>query len=76
MNEVAPGRYRHYKGGEYTVVGVARHSETEEFLVVYQPNYGEGGLWARPLSMFVETVETLEGPVPRFSPIIAQRASD
>jgi hypothetical protein len=51
------GKYRHFKGGEYQVQGVARHSETEELLVVYTPQYGEGGLWVRPLSMFQETVQ-------------------
>ena len=55
-----PGRYRHYKGGEYQVKGVARHSETEEWLVVYQTLYGERGLWVRPLAMFMETV-TING---------------
>lgn len=73
MSEVKPGRYRHYKGGEYTVLGVARHSETEESLVVYRPEYGERALWVRPLSMFVETVETREGRVPRFSLIETSR---
>lgn len=51
-----PGRYRHFKGGEYRVQGVARHSETGESLVVYTPLYGEGGLWVRPLAMFEERV--------------------
>ena len=51
------GRYRHFKGGEYEVKGVATHSETGEELVVYTPLYGEGGLWVRPLDMFLETVE-------------------
>ena len=50
------GRYRHYKGGEYQVQGVARHSETGELLVVYTPLYGEAGLWVRPLGMFEESV--------------------
>ena len=54
---VPPGRYRHYKGPEYEVLGVARHSETEEFHVVYRPLYGEGALWIRPLAMFIEWVE-------------------
>ena len=63
---VAPGRYRHYKGGEYQVIGVARHSETQERYVVYQPLYGDHGLWVRLLAMFTETV-TLDGQqVPRF----------
>ena len=66
MREVAPGRYRHYKGGEYTVFGVARHSETDELLVVYKPEYGERDLWVRPLSMFTEFVETQKGLEPRF----------
>ena len=55
--EIRPGRYRHIKGNFYEVIGVARHSETEEKLVVYRPLYGEGGLWVRPLSMWNETVE-------------------
>lgn len=62
-----PGRYRHYKGNDYIVEGVARHSETEELLVVYRPCYGEGALWVRPLAMFVETVEVDGEPVPRFA---------
>ena len=63
---VPPGKYRHYKGGEYQVIGVARHSETQEWYVVYQPLYGDHGLWIRPLSMFTETV-TLNGQqIPRF----------
>ena len=49
---IRPGRYRHFKGNEYEVLGVARHSETEEELVVYRPLYGEGGLWVRPVSMW------------------------
>lgn len=65
----APGRYRHYKGQEYIVIGVAQHSETEEWLVVYRPDYGDRGLWVRPLDMFMETV-TVEGQqVPRFAPL-------
>jgi hypothetical protein len=46
------GRFRHYKGGEYEVIGVARHSETLEPLVIYRPLYGAGGLWVRPHAMF------------------------
>ena len=61
MSDVRSGRYRHYKGGEYTVIGVARHSETDELLVVYRPEYGERGLWVRPWSMFTEFVQTREG---------------
>ena len=52
-----PGRYRHFKGGEYEVLGVARHSEGLEDMVVYRPLYNDSGLWVRPLSMFTETVE-------------------
>jgi hypothetical protein len=55
--EIQPGRYRHFKGKEYQVLGVARHSETMEELVVYRALYGEGGLWVRPASMWNETVE-------------------
>jgi len=66
MNTVEIGRYRHYKGKEYTVIGVARHSETEEELVVYRQEYGEFGLWVRPKDMFLETVEVDERTVPRF----------
>ena len=71
MSDLAPGGYRHYKGGEYTVMGVAQHSETGEALVVYRPEYGERDLWVRPLSMFRESVETPDGPVPRFALIDA-----
>ena len=59
-------KYRHYKGGEYQVQGVARHSETGELLVVYTPLYGEGGLWVRPLTMFEETVQSGGREQPRF----------
>ena len=58
MNEsIRPGRYRHFKGMEYRVLGIARHSETCEEMVVYQALYGEHGLWVRPASMWNETVE-------------------
>ena len=66
---LAPGRYRHYKGRDYDVVGVARHSETLEAVVVYRPLYGEGALWVRPYAMFVETVEVDGGDVARFAPV-------
>ncbi|MAY34751.1 MAG: hypothetical protein CMN84_01490 [Spongiibacteraceae bacterium] len=65
------GRYRHYKGGEYQVLGVARHSETEEQLVVYRPLYGERGLWVRPLAMFTETIERDGRVQPRFELVAA-----
>lgn len=63
------GRYRHYKGGEYVVIGIARHSETEEMLVVYRSLQGERGLWVRPLAMFTETVLIAGCEQPRFAPI-------
>jgi len=66
-----PGRYRHYKGPEYQVLGVARHSETEEPMVVYQALYGERGYWLRPLQMFCEKVEVAGEKVPRFALIEA-----
>jgi hypothetical protein len=52
-----PGIYRHFKGGEYEVLAIARHSETEEPMVVYRALYGEGGVWVRPAGMWYETVE-------------------
>lgn len=61
------GRYRHYKGKEYQLLDVARHSETGELMAVYRPLYGEQGLWVRPLAMFCETV-TIDGVCqPRFA---------
>jgi hypothetical protein len=64
--EPKPGRYRHYKGNEYRVIGLARHSETLEPVVVYEALYGERGTWVRPAAMFVETVEVDGERVPRF----------
>ena len=61
------GKYRHYKGNLYEVIGVARHSETLEEMVVYRALYGEGGLWVRPLGMFLETVAVDGKNVPRFA---------
>lgn len=60
------GRYRHYKGKEYEVIGTAKHSETEEELVVYRALYGEGQLWARPLKIFKENVVVNGIEKPRF----------
>lgn len=57
MESIKPGRYRHFKGKEYEVLGVARHSETEEKFVVYRALYGDFGLWVRPVSMWNEAVE-------------------
>ena len=63
---IPPGRYRHYKGKEYQVIGCARHTETEEEVVVYRALYGERGLWVRPASMFMETVSIDGKSIPRF----------
>ena len=53
---IRPGRYRHYKGNDYEVIGIARNSETEEEMVVYRKLYGDCSLWVRPLAMFMEDV--------------------
>jgi hypothetical protein len=63
---IKTGRYRHYKGNEYIVLGIARHTETEEELVVYRQDYGERALWVRPRTMFQETVEIDGKRLPRF----------
>ena len=63
---ITPGRYRHYRGKEYEVIGVARHSETLEEMVVYRALYGEHGLWVRPRAMFCEMVEVEGRKVARF----------
>ena len=69
---VVPGTYQHYKGNFYTVIGVAKHSEDESELVVYRTEYGEKGLWVRPLTMFTEQVEVNGETVPRFRHIEEQ----
>ena len=67
MNEtIRPGRYRHFKGREYEVLGIARHSETEEEMVVYRQLYGECSLWVRPASMWNELVTRDGRTQPRF----------
>lgn len=66
QEQPVPGRYRHYKGGEYQVVGTARHSETDELLVVYRCLYDNDSLWVRPLAMFLETVRVEGREQPRF----------
>ena len=66
MEEIKIGKYRHFKGNEYRVVGIAKHSETLEPMVVYQALYGEGGLWVRPASMWNEIVERDGKSFPRF----------
>ncbi|MEE9447383.1 MAG: DUF1653 domain-containing protein [Arenicellales bacterium] len=60
------GKYTHYKGQQYEVIGVGKHSETEEALVIYRALYGERGLWLRPLAMFTENIELDGKTVPRF----------
>ena len=68
FKEVKPGFYRHYKGAQYQVLHAARHSETEEWFVVYRQCYGDEAVWVRPLSMFLETVILTDGTeVARFS---------
>jgi len=76
MAEITPGRYRHYKGHDYTVLGVARHSETLEELVVYRQEYGDHGLWVRPAAMFAETVEVDGRRVPRFRWLEERRTAE
>lgn len=66
---IEPGRYRHYKGKDYEVIGVAKHSETEELFVVYRALYGERGLWVRPAAMFLDTVVVDGLSRPRFQRI-------
>ncbi|HSB45549.1 MAG TPA: DUF1653 domain-containing protein [Nitrospira sp.] len=63
---IQPGRYRHYKGPDYEVLGLAKHSETEEEFVVYRALYGERGLWVRPVAVFSEMIQVDGKQVPRF----------
>ena len=72
MSTIQPGRYRHFKGKEYQVIGTARHSETLEEMVVYRALYDEGGLWVRPTAMWDETVERDGYCGPRFIPVEGQ----
>ena len=65
--QIKTGKYRHFKGGEYEVLGIASHSETTEPMVVYRALYGEGGLWVRPAAMWNETVERDGKVFPRFT---------
>lgn len=71
LPDLVPGRYRHYKGNDYEVIAVARHSESLEPQVVYRALYGEGGLWVRPYAMFVERVSVEGREVPRFAALDA-----
>ena len=66
---IQPGRYRHYKGGEYQLLSVVRHSETLEAMVLYRPLYGPGGDWVRPFAMFFENVQIAGVVHPRFTRI-------
>jgi len=68
LNEklIKPGLYEHFKGGRYLVIGVAKHSETSEWLVVYRAEYGDRDLWVRPAEMFEEEVNSAGKIVPRF----------
>lgn len=65
--DIKPGRYRHFKGGMYEVIGIANHSETLEPMVVYRALYGEKGLWVRPASMWNEIVSKDGYTGPRFT---------
>ena len=67
LPNLRPGVYRHFKGNEYLLLYVARHSETEEAMVVYRPLYGEGGVWVRPAEMWSETVTRDGYTGPRFT---------
>ena len=64
---IEPGRYRHYKGNEYEVIGIASHSETLEPMVVYRKLYDDGGMWVRPAAMFAEDVVINGRTQPRFT---------
>ncbi|MGE6332848.1 DUF1653 domain-containing protein [Stenotrophomonas sp. NPDC077659] len=69
LPHLAPGRYRHFKGGLYEVIDIVRSSETLQPQVLYRALYGERGLWIRPYAMFVEQVSGAHGPQPRFARI-------
>ena len=67
--ELLPGKYRHFKGNMYELIGIAKHSETMEPMVVYRALYGEHGLWVRPAAMWTEWVDREDYHGPRFTPI-------
>lgn len=69
MENIEPGKYRHYKGREYAVIGMATHSETLEPMVVYRALYGDGAVWVRPASMWYDRIDTKDGIVTRFTKI-------
>lgn len=68
-NNIELGKYRHFKGNEYEVIGLAKHSETLELMVLYRPLYGEGGLWVRPLAMWNEEISRYGKTFKRFEKI-------
>ena len=72
LPEVPVGRYRHYKGKHYELIGAVRHSETLEPLALYRPLYGDGALWVRPYAMFFETVVVDGVAQPRFARLTAE----
>lgn len=72
QNTIQPGRYRHFKGNEYEVIGIAKHSETLEEMVVYRALYGNGDIWVRPAAMWNETLERDGKTVQRFTYISAE----
>lgn len=76
MPTLRKGRYRHYKGQDYQVLELARHSESEEWLVIYRCLYGDYSLWARPLNMFQESVLVDGEPVPRFQWIASMQGDE
>jgi hypothetical protein len=67
VHSIKPGKYKHFKGAEYEVLGTATHSETEETMVVYRTLYGDFGLWVRPLALFNDTKEVNGKSIPRFT---------
>jgi len=67
MAEIKTGKYRHFKGNEYEVIGIAKHSESLEDMVIYRALYGKFGLWVRPLAMFTETIVRDNQEIKRFS---------
>ena len=67
MEELRPGRYRHFKGGEYELLAIGRHSETGEAMAIYRACYGTREIWVRPAAMFAEQVNRDGVPVPRFA---------
>ena len=66
MDQIKIGKYEHYKGNHYEVIGLAKYSDTLEEMVIYKQRYGDGGLWVRPLQMFFEDIEIDGKKVPRF----------